>query len=436
MSADIALMATGRMNLQAALFAPMKVSNLAAAMQHLYRAKPEDEQARAQIARKEMLATYGYSDPTLGADKPFAFAEGLAFIPVHGALINRFGDSWGSVTGYNFIRSQMNAALADNDVTGIVFDVNSYGGECAGCFELAADIFASRAVKPSISIVDSAAYSAGYALASSASQVVVTPSGGVGSVGVIAMHVSMAKMLDDWGIDVTMVFAGDHKADGNPFEALPESVRKDIQSGVDRSYTKFTALVAENRGLDVQVVIDTQAQTYDAEQAIELGLIDAVATPAQAVSAFFNELSGSTNPQENGMTTAATQPVAGSATTEKDDKQLAADARKAERERMSAIMNCEEAKEKAGLANHLALNTELSVDEAKAMLKAAAPEKAATAAAAPANTEEPNHFAAAMNSTKNPQVGADAEGEGSREKMTNGQKIVADYASATGLKLQ
>ncbi|PZP55979.1 MAG: S49 family peptidase, partial [Delftia acidovorans] len=118
-------------------------------------------------------------------NKPFAFSGGFAIIPIHGSLINRYGGYYhGYVTGYNFIRSQMNAALADPDVEAIIFDVNSNGGEAAGCFELANEIFASRAVKPSFSVVDSNAYSAAYALGSAATKMAVIPSGGAGSIGV------------------------------------------------------------------------------------------------------------------------------------------------------------------------------------------------------------------------------------------------------------
>lgn len=74
---------------------------------------------------------------------------------------------------------------------------------------------------------------------------------------------------------------------------------------------------------------------------------------------------------------------------------------KAERARVSGIQTCEEAKGRETLANHLALNTDMSVDAAKAIL-AAAPKQAA----APSG----NAFREAMNSGSNPNVGADATG--------------------------
>ena len=427
MSVQLALAAISGMNMRAAFVAPISVTNVAASLKQLSMSADmdDDEQFAAEFRqRKELLATYGFQSET-PMEKPFAFAEGLAFIPVHGSLINRFSYSLGYVTGYNFLRAQAAAADADPDVKGIVFDINSYGGEAAGCFELVADLKAIE--KPTLAVVDSAAYSAAYAVASAADEIIVTPSGGAGSIGVIAMHISLEKMLDKFGVDVTMIYAGSHKADGNPFQALPENVRNNIQDDINKSYKKFTTLVAENRGMDVQAVIDTQAQTYRAEDAMELGLIDAVATPAQAVSAFFNELSSSPTSMETSMTTtsqAQTLPGAESATAQTDEQQLA-NARQAERERMNGIMTCEEAAGRSQLANHLALNTELSVDAAKAILKAAPAEQQAA---------KGNAFEAAMGSTANPDVGSDVGT--SQTELSKGKQILADYAAATGVTLQ
>lgn len=432
MSKQAALGAISRMNMQASLVAPFSITSVAAALQQLLTINIEDEVKRVMDHRSELLAAYGFGSQPVDA-KPFAFAQGLAIIPVQGTLVNRFGQSYGYVTGYNFIRSQMNAAMADPDVKGIVFDVNTYGGEAAGCFELSAEIAALT--KPTLGVVDSNAYSAGYAILSAVDKAVATPSGGVGSVGVITMHMSYANMLAKEGIDVTLIYSGDHKADGNPFEQLPDAVKSEIQASVDARRLEFSTLVASNRGLDVKTVQDTEAAIYRAAEAVQLGLIDAVATPAEAVAAFLNELSGSQKPQEISMsTTANAQPVASASSPVNTDQQMA-DARKCERERISAIIGCEEAKGKSTLANHLALNTQVSVDDAKAMLAVAAVEQAA----APKPTET-NHFAQAMNSTQNPNVGSDQSLNSDQsvglEGPTQAQKMLMDYQAATGKKLQ
>lgn len=436
------------MNLKAAMVAP-HYTGLAAALQEFADADYSLEEAAWEHRKNELTMAYGFGPAA--SDKPFAFANGVAIIPVHGMLVNRFSYSWGFVTGYNFIRLQTEAAVADDDVKLIAYDCNSYGGMVAGCFETADELFASRDAKPSIALVDSNAYSACYALASSASRVVVTQSSGVGSVGVVAMHVNFGPMLKEAGIEIEFIYAGAHKVDGNPYEALPPDVRKSIQTSINKSYTTFVNGVARNRNLSADTVRGTEAQCYDAEDALALGLIDAIQPPATAIEAYLDELSGSddgedetddtgpsdpTDQQEQAMSDKNIQPGAEGQNSAIDAKAVAASARQAERERMSGIMGCDEAKGKSKLANHLALSTEMSVEDAKQVLAAAAPEQA-QAAAAPAATEA-NPFKEAMNASKNPDVGAgdgDAAAAGASVEGSVASRILSAQHKATGRKI-
>lgn len=436
MSVSTALNTIGRLDMQPALVTSFAINTLTAAVQELARAEPHNMLAEEAAARVDLASTYGYS--THAEDKPFVFVEGFAIIPVHGMLLNRFGRCWGYVTGYNFIRAQSEAAEADADVVGIIYDINSYGGESAGCFELSEDIAALT--KPTLAVVDSAAYSAGYAVASACDKIIVTPSGGVGSVGVIASHWSYKNMLDAAGIKVTLIYSGDNKADGNPFEDLPEKVRDKIKANVDAKRLEFATLVATNRGLDVQAVMATEAESYRPEEALTLGLIDAVGTPVSAVTAFFTELSGSTTEEEDDMSTTQANKAPGTESgkdvsdTNTNNTQNAADsssARKEERARISSIMSCDEAKDKQKLANTLALSTDMSLDEAKVILASAAVE---TKAAATDKETPANPLIDAMNSTANPAVGADTT-DADPAKPNMAQQILKDQALATGVKL-
>jgi capsid assembly protease len=435
MSDEVARAALSRMNMCVVALAP-HCATFMSDLHQLARADADEARKAAVARRQELAQTYGFQSSD--QQKPFAFANGIAIIPITGTLINRFGQSWGYVTGYNFIRSQLALAMADDDVKGIIYDVNSYGGEAAGCFELSEEIRKASSVKPSLAMIDSNCYSAGYALASAAKKVVCIPSGGAGSIGVVVMHVDMSKMLADWGYKVTFIHAGDHKVDGNPFEPLPASVKKDIQASVDKLRVSFASLVATNRGMDEVAVMQTEARCYSADDALALGLIDAVASPLQAVQAFFAELPGST-PQlklEAQMPNEETKPGADEASTQQAAiNKATADARAAERARMSGITGCEEAKGRESLANHLAMNTDMTVDAAKAIL-------AASPKAEPPKTETnpANPFAAAMDATKNPNVGADngtaAAAGGEQDTSESRVKgILAAQSQATGRKL-
>src|SRR5690606_13689250 len=214
-------------------------------------------------------------------------------IGVYGMLLHRFNWCCEWATGYDNIRMKLEAALADPEVKGIVFDINSPGGQVAGNFELADMIYGSRSRKKTLALVDGSATSGAYSIASGAHRIVASPSSRVGSIGVVMMHASYAEYMKDNGIEITFMYAGKHKIDGNSYQKLPEDVRNRYQASVDKSYTAFVNLVARNRGIEADAVRKTEALVYDAEEAKRIGLIDAIDQPDLAIAAFRKELSGS-----------------------------------------------------------------------------------------------------------------------------------------------
>lgn len=412
MSVTVSQQAMLRMNHAAVMVAVNKTS-LQMDLQTLHAETPESGERKRAEVMESLCAAYGFDSKA--QNKPFAFQDGVAIIPIHGSLINRFGQCYGYVTGYNFIRRQRDAAMADPDVTAIVYDVNSGGGEAAGCFELADESFALRGTKPTISVVDSACYSAAYALASTSDQVVVTPTGGAGSVGVYTMHVDMSKMLENWGLDITLIHAGEHKVDGHPYAELPEDVRADMQKSVDATYNKFVESVARNRNLSVEAVKDTQARCYSADDALALGLIDSVASPIEAIRAFLGGPSEASNDETTG-----------------DSLMELNEAKQAERQRVGAIIGHPNAKGREAMATHLALNTDMSVDDAAALL-AVAPVAHVEVVEKTEEAAKPKNekFVEAMNQDDHPNVGPDGKPTESAEK-TQANELMEAFTAATG----
>lgn len=412
MSVTVSQQALLRMN-HAAVMVAVNKSSLQMDLQTLHAETPESGERKRAEVMESLCAAYGFDSKA--QNKPFAFQDGVAIIPIHGSLINRFGQCYGYVTGYNFIRRQRDAAMADPDVTAIVYDVNSGGGEAAGCFELADESFALRGTKPTISVVDSACYSAAYALASTSDQVVVTPTGGAGSVGVYTVHVDMSRMLEDWGLNITLIHAGEHKVDGHPYAELPEDVRADMQKSVDATYNKFVESVARNRNLSVEAVKDTQARCYSADDALALGLIDSVASPIEAIRAFLGGPSEASNDETTG-----------------DSLMELNEAKQAERQRVGAIIGHPNAKGREAMATHLALNTEMSVDDAAALL-AVAPVAHVEVVEKTEEAAKPKNekFVEAMNQDDHPNVGPDGKPTESAEK-TQANELMEAFTAATG----
>ncbi|WP_347268093.1 S49 family peptidase, partial [Paracoccus sp. (in: a-proteobacteria)] len=222
--------------------------------------------------------------------QPFSVVDGIAVIEIAGTLVHRgawIGQSSG-LTSYEGIAAQLQAALSDPAIRGIALDIDSFGGEVAGAFDLADRIRAARQVKPVQAFVADHALSAGYALASQADRIILPRTGGVGSIGVVAMHSDMSGALDQKGIAVTLIHAGARKVDANPYKPLPEAVRARIAGELEDLRQLFAETVAEGRGrrLDTLQALATEAAVFRGEAAVFAGLADEVADPVTAFRAF------------------------------------------------------------------------------------------------------------------------------------------------------
>jgi len=203
-----------------------------------------------------------------------------------GVLVNRsqLDASSSPLRSYSAISRDMSLAMSDSAVRAVVLDVDSPGGECAGCFELAEAIRGMRGRKPIVAVANGYAYSAAYAIASAAETVFVSRAGGVGSVGVVALHLDQSRRDEQQGLTYEYVFAGAKKVDGNSHQPLSDGARADLSAEVSRCYGIFAALVAANRGMPDAKVRATEAGCFYGETAVEAGLADRVGTLVDAVA--------------------------------------------------------------------------------------------------------------------------------------------------------
>lgn len=211
----------------------------------------------------------------------YRYCNGVALITVEGSLVNRgaYIGAASGLTSYEGVTAQFAAAAADPDVKTILLDLDSPGGEASGAFELADFVHAVAREKPVVAIVNALAASAAYAMASGATRIVTTPSGVAGSIGVVMLHLDQSRRMDQLGVTPTLIYAGGHKVDGNPFEPLPEAVRADLQAEVDQIYAMFVATVARGRSnLTEDAIRATEARTCLGAEAVEVGLADDVGT--------------------------------------------------------------------------------------------------------------------------------------------------------------
>lgn len=224
-------------------------------------------------------------------DAGYDVVEGIAVIPILGTLVQKLGSlrPYSGMTGYDGIRQSFLTALYDPEVNGICLDIDSPGGEVAGCFDLVDEIYSARGTKPIHAILSENAYSAAYALASAADKIYVPRTGGVGSIGVIVIHCDWSQRIKEDGLQVTIITYGDRKAESNPYVPLTAQARDSIQDDVDAMGKLFVSTVARNRGISEKTIRDTQAACFLAVEGVGLGLADEVITPDAAFRKLLSE---------------------------------------------------------------------------------------------------------------------------------------------------
>lgn len=253
----------------------------------------------------QLQAMHDDDAPTIEAASPSerrlqaARETGVYILPIHGALVSRSAhlDMCTTMTSYEDIRSQLQAALNDGSVEHVALDIDSPGGSATGMIDLASEIYAARNLKPITAIVNFSAYSAAYGLASAASEIVLSNSSGVGSIGVIARHVDMSKRYEAEGVKITTIFAGARKADLSSDAPLSEEATAWLTELVQQNYAEFTDMVARNRGLTVAAVRGTEAGVYFGQQGIALGLADRIEPPQAAINRIAAQVASNRKPK-------------------------------------------------------------------------------------------------------------------------------------------
>jgi signal peptide peptidase SppA len=208
--------------------------------------------------------------------------EEYGVIKIYGPLCYRMPTGiaalCGDVTSYEGILSQAETLCKDPNLKNIVLDVSSSGGEAYRCFSSARNLrsLCDEHGKRLIAYIDGVSASAAYALTSAAHEVVINPDGEAGSIGVVIRLMNQNKAMKEAGIETRYIHAGASKIPFDEEGEFRDEFLEDLQKRVNKLYGNFIDHVASMRGIDPQVVKDTEAKMFDAEEALSLGLVDAI----------------------------------------------------------------------------------------------------------------------------------------------------------------
>jgi signal peptide peptidase SppA len=216
----------------------------------------------------------------------YSIIDGVAVVGINGATVHRSRMEGAStfLLGYNDITAMVEHAMENPEVHAVLRVYDSPGGEVQGAFEHSDRMRALIGKKPMIAIADGMAASAAYLGGSVADELAITQTGYVGSIGVVMRHVDLSRALANEGIQVSHIFAGAHKVDGNPYAPLPDAVRADFQDEINSLYEMFVQAVVSSRKITADAVRNTEAAVFRGEAAIKAGLADRISTTDQLIS--------------------------------------------------------------------------------------------------------------------------------------------------------
>jgi signal peptide peptidase SppA len=209
--------------------------------------------------------------------------DGTAIVPVYGVITqssSAFSSLFGG-TSLDGLQATLMQLRDDTSIRSIVLHFRSPGGGVYGIDETADVIAEVRKRKRVVAFTDSMCASAAYWLASACERIVATPSAELGSIGVYAVHFDYSKQLAEEGVVPTLIKAGEHKAEGNPFQPLSDEDHAAMQTRINDYYSLFTSRVARGRGVSVDQVRGEKfgdGRIVGAKQAESAGMADEVGT--------------------------------------------------------------------------------------------------------------------------------------------------------------
>ena len=198
---------------------------------------------------KESLSTR--SEKPLSNSRSVSIRDGTAIIPIHGVITARttLFSLFAGGTSLEDLAKDFSEALNSNEVTSILFDIDSPGGVAVGPFEMAEMIFKGRSKKPIYSYIGRNGSSAAYWLASATEKIFVNPSALVGSIGVVTtIPVQEQPDMDGYkNIEIVSSNAGHKRPDPKTKEGLAEIRREldDLESTFIESIAKYRSITPE-----------------------------------------------------------------------------------------------------------------------------------------------------------------------------------------------
>lgn len=172
------------------------------------------------------------------------------------------------------------SGLAEMGIKTIIYEFESGGGQAAHLWDTTQtlrDLLTENNIR-SIAYIDECACSAAYALAVICDEIIIHPSACAGSVGCVVCLTDDSKEMEMEGIKPIYITSSPGKVPFNPDGSFSDKFLARLQQDVDRLGNEFVGHVSKYTGLSAEEIKATDAQSFYADEALSLGLVNKVMT--------------------------------------------------------------------------------------------------------------------------------------------------------------
>ena len=209
----------------------------------------------------------------------------IAVLPIEGILLPYTGlEGFDLVTTPQMISDFMDAAEADDNIKGVLVEINSPGGTPVASHRIAERLHSSSL--PVVGLIGDIGASGGYMVVAATDFVIASPMSDVGSIGVNMSYVEQSEKNEEEGLTYVQLMTGKFKDIGSPERPITDEERELLQSDLDIIHNEFIDIVTEYRELPrAEVVAAADGASMPGARALDANLIDALGNRPEATAA-------------------------------------------------------------------------------------------------------------------------------------------------------
>lgn len=202
----------------------------------------------------------------------------IGVVTLRGPIVTGRGENGlnGPTAGSDVVDEHLRAALRDDDIKGVLFEVDSPGGSAVASDFIRRSVLRLReAGKPVVAVMGSVAASGGYYVSMGATEIVAQPTTLTGSIGVLGGKMVTKRLYEKLALIREAIPIG---ASAGMLSSAQEFTEEDwarLNAWLDRVYLDFTTFAANDRGMEYgELEALARGRVWTGTDAKQRGLVD------------------------------------------------------------------------------------------------------------------------------------------------------------------